>query len=404
MGLRETLVSASGHATEARAWLQSTHAAELLHGAERLEEEEGGWVRPLRFGEPQERALSSCMAWHPGLYRQMARATAGVCVRFVTDATEVALAIRLDSEPSGTRRVLRELDQGRPRREHDGVSAVVDGRGMGCVFPEVLARPLPWVEGSRGMGLAFFDLSDPHEVVDQGVCALPGLGARHDVCIWLPCLRGCRVRELWSNGTFLQPVAPRRRLLVLGDSVAQGFCADDPALAWPVALSERLGMDLLNQSVGGQVFQPSSLLGAPRDDIGCLVIALGANYRWEACGSSAVTLDVRAFIGEAARAWPDVPAFVVTPLWHDEVASPSDPRSCWRDVPSIVRVAARAQGLTVVGGSELMEHEADLLADVDHPNARGHAQIAERLGAVVLSALPGTSEVPVTSFAVEGGR
>ncbi len=62
----------------------------LLHGAVSLERGASGWVRPLRFFPSQLRALGSCAAWHPSLYRAQARTTSGIVVEFETDASECA--------------------------------------------------------------------------------------------------------------------------------------------------------------------------------------------------------------------------------------------------------------------------------------------------------------------------
>ena len=129
-------------------------AADLLHGAVRHESELEGWIRPWRFSADQMRAMGSCQAWHPGLYRQMGRATAGVCLEFTTDSSEVAVEVRLDGEPVGTREVLKYVDAreaGRqaaapeafarqagaaaPARMHDGLSCEVDGRPLGVRAP-----------------------------------------------------------------------------------------------------------------------------------------------------------------------------------------------------------------------------------------------------------------------------
>jgi hypothetical protein len=68
-------------------------AAEFVHGTVGLDGR-AGWARPERFLPEQLRALGSCVAWHPGLYKQMARTAAGVCVEFDTDSSEVALELR----------------------------------------------------------------------------------------------------------------------------------------------------------------------------------------------------------------------------------------------------------------------------------------------------------------------
>ncbi|MBR3315421.1 MAG: SGNH/GDSL hydrolase family protein [Atopobiaceae bacterium] len=385
MSLYEVLTSASSHADAARAMLYHTDAAGLLRGAVWTRENDGGWVRPSRVGPVQARALESCLAWHPGLFRQMARTTAGICLRFATDGTEVAVSVRLDDEPSGTADVLAPLDKGR-RRPHDGFSAIADGRALACVMPQTVGRALPWMDDAEGpgagIGIVSFSL-ERHSWRGAGTMAIPGLGARHEVCLWLPCLRGCEVRDVWSDGTYIEPLPERPHLLVLGDSLGQGFCADDPLLAWPSLLAAHLSLELVNQSIGGQVFQPSALMGESVEEVSTIVIELGNNYRHEACTVAEVTRDVRAYLREVVRAYPTARVVVVTPTGHDEDAWPVHPRSCAREVPAIVRAAARKLGLHVIDGTRLIERGDVVLSDGEHPSAAGHVQMAARLAVML---------------------
>lgn len=371
MGLREAMTD-----ERARGLLGSVPAAGLLHGAVSAVEQDFRWVRPLRFSDDQIRALGSCQAWHPGLFRQMSRTTAGVTVEFETDATEVALEVRLDREPKGTRAVLDEVDRacGAGPLPHDGISFDVDGRHLACRMPE------------QGEEFVLLELPPSEREAALGLQALPGMARTRHVRIWLPALRGCQVRDVVCDGSFARPVARRRQLLVLGDSIAQGFVSDDPARSWPALLAQRLGLDVVNQGVGGQVFQPGSLFGlAGVIDPARIVVAFGANYRYEPCVARRVSLDVRSYLLEVARLWPQVPTQVVTPLWHDEEASPSHPMSCWEQVPTLIAAhAAPHDQMTLVDGLELLEHDGALLADgAEHPGERGCRQIAMRLNAVI---------------------
>lgn len=347
-------------------------AADLLHGAVRHEPELEGWIRPWRFSADQMRAMGSCQAWHPGLYRQMGRATAGVCLEFTTDSSEVAVEVRLDGEPVGTREVLRYVDARGEARMHDGLSCEVDGRPLGVRVP--------------GDAQVTFTLDDPSAAPAEGIMQLPGMGDTHHVRVWLPCLRGCTLCSVVGNGSFVEPVKKRRDLLVLGDSIAQGFVVDDPALAWPTLLAAELGLDVVNQGVGGQVFQPGTLYGlAPTIDPAVIVVALGANYRYEPCRERLVTRDVRSFLEQVARLWEDVPTWVATPLWHDEDACPSHRMSCFEVVPWLIREqASRFGGMRVVDGAGLLDHDAALMADgFEHPGPAGSRQVARRLGLVM---------------------
>ena len=371
MGLRETMRD-----DQARSLLASAPAAGLLHGAVNVVEGSYRWCRPLRVSEDQLRALGSCQAWHPGLFRQMARTTSGICIEFETDAREVAVEVRVDAEPKGTRAVLDYVDRANPDgvQPHDGISADVDGRHVWCGMP---------AQGEELLVLTL-DGTAPEDAL--GLQPLPGMARARHVRIWLPALRGCEVRDVACDGTFVRPVSHRRNLLVLGDSIAQGFVAGDPALTWPAQLAVRLGLDLVNQGIGGQVFQPGSLYGlAGVIDPERIVVAYGENYRYEACMARRVSRDVRSYLLEVSRLWPQVKTHVLTPLWHDEAAYPSHGMSCHEQVPSFIAAhTAPHDQMTLIDGLELTDHDPDLFADgYEHPNERGCRQIATRLNTVM---------------------
>ena len=375
MALLEYLGSA-----EDRDLLTRASAGDFLHGVVGTTREPGGWVRPQRFTPGQMRVLTSCMAWHPGLFRQMARSTAGVCLRFRTDGSEVALSLRMDAEPRGTRAQLDHAEGVPHRGMHDGVSCDVNGRHLPVRFPVTLGKGFPGLRELAGTELVIFNLSDPGEGPD-GMPPLPGFGALHEVTIWLPCLRGCSVGSVWTDGLTLEPVEQRPCLLVLGDSIAQGFTCDDPALSFPVRLAERLGMDVLNQGLYGQVFQQGSVTGL--DELvspARIVVEYGTNYRFEPCGVTRTERDVSLFLGEVSRAWPDVPTVVAEPLWHDEATFPTHAGSCFSEVNRMIARAVRPHGqMRVAKGTKLVDHDGAYFSDEDHPNAAGAAQMAGRL-------------------------
>lgn len=337
-------------------------------------------MRPWRFSDRQMRALSSAGAWYPGLFRQMAAATSGITVEFETDASAVVLEVALDPEPAGTAGITAEVDRrhasrtNRPpvRRAHDGVSAFVSGRRVACTLP---------VEVDGIMQVRF-------ELDGEAVRVLPGFGCRRDVCIHLPWGRGCVLRDVVCDGSYLEPVAPRPCLLALGDSITQGFVTDDPSFAWPTLVAARLGLDVLNQGVGGQVFQAASLPGPElAEKVGApaaVIVMLGENYRFGACREGEVARDVRDYLSVLDRlleGWGGPRTLVVTPLWHREEAWPTHPRSCYPQVaPIISSEVALHPGMLLVDGGHVLDHDPSLLADGnDHPNAAGAERIAVRL-------------------------
>ncbi|MEE1044681.1 MAG: hypothetical protein U0L51_04225 [Olegusella sp.] len=369
---------------EGRSLLTRADAAGFLHG--HLDREDGpyGWVRPLRLLPTQLRAIGSCQAWHPGLYRRMATATAGVSLEFETNASEVALEIAPDEEPAATRRLRERVFA--PAETFDGVACEVDGRVREPGWGEGLAisvdaagedaGPLP-----PGARLVPFALDDP-AATPGAPQMLPGFGPTHRVRIWLPCLRGVRVRGLWGDGTAFTPVDPRPSLLAIGDGPTQGMACGNPALAWPTRLSERLGFDLVNQGIHRQVFQSGMLSGLGAvNGIAGVVVALGAAYRREPCQARLVARDVRAFLAELARLFPDAPIWVVTPLWHNADRVPEHAGSCISELGDLLAEGVAAHDrMELVDGLSLLDHRVALLADAEEmPGAKGAHQIARRL-------------------------
>ena len=341
--------------------LASVCATAFLCGVVEATDEAGGWARPQRFGAQQRRALSSCLAWHPGQYRQMATTTAGVCLRFATDATNVAVAVKLDREPQATAATLKGWNS----EPHDGFSLVVDGRSAGMLLPED--------------DLLVFSLADASKGLDMGMAALPGLGERHEVCLWFPCLRGCVIRELWIDGSFVEPLPARPRLLVLGDEIGQGYCCTNPALAWPVLLAQHWGLELINQSVAGQVFQPSSILDARVNNVGRVVVELGSNYLQERCDTTSVAADVRGFLIGVSRHWPDASGCALVPTWHDARTSARN-GSCFASVPQLVSRTAKARSIEPVDGKFLVSEGLCVLpSGAEVLDQRGNERLATRL-------------------------
>ena len=349
-------------------------AGGMLHGCVRTEPAGEGWVRPRRFAVEQLKAIGSCQAWHPGLFRHMAACTAGVNVEFETNSENVGLEIRIDDFPRGSQKVLDDVTRTGSHGPYDGVSCDVDGRHLPLALPP------------EDDDLVEFSLDCPDDAPEPGVRSLPGMGRTHRVRLWLPCLTSCAVGRVVGDGTFVRPVPARRHMLVIGDSIAQGFVAGDPGLSWPSVLAPHFDLDVMNQGIGGQVFQPGTLRGlASVVDPAMILVALGENYRYEACTSNVVRHDVTFALREVAQLWPDVPTWVMTPTWHSEETSPTHPRSCFAVVPGIIRTAVDShEEMHLIEGPALLDAGPLLLADdADHPNKLGSLTIADRLAFVI---------------------
>ncbi len=349
-------------------------AESLLQGAVGASAEKNGWIRPSRFTKEQVKALGSCRAWHPGLYRQMAACSAGICLAFETDSSSIEVEVAPDKLPGASVSMIEAAihHEGRERVLYDGVSADVDSRHLKVRLPDE-------------DGIAHFDLGTSQDQGELGMQRLFAVeGERHVVKVWLPCLSGCAVRNVAGDGSYIKPLEPAAGLVVLGDSISQGFTSLDPGLSWPVLVAQRLKLELFNQGIGGQVFQPGSLVGLSECvDPARVIVELGVNYRFEPCQAMRVKAEIQTYLYEVAHAWPQVPVWVVTPMPHTQNVWTTHERSCFSQVDDMIRAcASRHPQMRVVDGSKLLDAdklEGLLIDGSDHPGTKGHAMIAKRL-------------------------
>lgn len=231
----------------------------FLHGSVGVEQIRGGFVRPLRITPAQLRVLGSVSALHPGQFRGMAACTAGITLEFDTDASTVAIELRHIPQPQGTRFVHGEMAKADPK----SVSMIEDF----TVEMDGAAHPY----------LQYFDSSLYIDIAGNSG-RLPGFGDRHRFRVWLPVMTGVELGNISCDGSFIDPVPARRTLLVLGDSIAQGYAAATPAAAWTARIAKLLDADVVNQGIGAHVFQPFTVPRLEQEPF-AVVIAYGENYR-----------------------------------------------------------------------------------------------------------------------------
>lgn len=387
-------------------------AEAFLHGCLEVQAHSDGWVCPQRFLPEQRAVLESCLAWHPGLYKQMAACTSGVTLEFITDASLVAIDLRFGEEPAGTirsRELVQSHDEQRKQQVLDGASSTSDASNVSstsnasntnnadAVGTQVFDGVSYEVNGKH-KGMLFASLQDKqttqvHIALPTSSVSEPALFELRKpvrVKVFLPALRSCEVRTIACNGTQLEPLAKKEQLLVLGDSITQGFVCGDPAYAWAHQVAQKTKLDLLNQGIGGQVFLPESFQGFsahPKFVPQVIVVALGVNYRYEACVASHVYADIRRFFATLHTLWPCVPTYVLTPLWHQDGPYLTHPKSCFGQVSEFIQQAAAAySNMVMVDGAHVLDEDERLLADgFEHPNKAGHTQIAQNLSAYLCS-------------------
>ncbi len=192
----------------------------------------------------------------------------------------------------------------------------------------------------------------------------------------------------------LRPADRRPRWVVYGDSIAEGWIASEPALAWPAIAGRTFGLDHVNLGYAGAARgELASAEQVAKLDADVLTVCHGTNC-WTRTPHSAAQMaaNTDAFLAVLRQDHPLTPIVVVSPVVRpDAEATPNRLGATLDDLRAAMeqvvrdRVAAGDQALHLVHGLEVLE--ASHLGDGIHPDDDGHRRLASEVGAVVRGAL-----------------
>lgn len=179
-----------------------------------------------------------------------------------------------------------------------------------------------------------------------------------------------------DEGATFRPTEKKRRALILGDSITQGFDAHFPSMSYPNILARDFELDMVNQSIGGEVFLPKSLGTSPLFDADIITVAYGTND-W--LGGSPDFDAVEEYFEKLTALYPKAKKFYISPIWLKDIDKTPGGISFY-DAKSRFEKCASDKGFTVVEGLKIMHHTVEMFSDGEHPNDLGFTGYAKLLG------------------------
>jgi lysophospholipase L1-like esterase len=305
---------------------------------------------PYPRADPQDRMRIPGDTW------QMASIPAGVRLELVGDAGEVEIAYRTETDQLGYR-----------------------GAGAGRTFAAWTAHGL---------------LAEEQAVLGEGNVRLP-LAGDEPTIVYLP--EGMRptVTAVTGVGGDIAPAPRQPRWVVYGDSVAEGWIASAPALAWPAIAGRAHGLDVVNLGYAGAArgeTASAEQVAALAADV--LTVCHGTNC-WTRTPHSAGMMRelLAAFLDIVRQEHPATPLLVVSPVVRpDAEATPNRLGATLADLREVMervvteRIAAGDDRLRLLRGLDLIG--AGDLGDGIHPDDGGHARMAAAIGTAVRAMMP----------------
>jgi len=249
--------------------------------------------------------------------------------------------------------------------------------------------------GIRGEGGGVtFQLWRSDTLVDEEKATHPegtarlSLGSGGDrAVIYLPAAMRPLVRDIAGIGGDLVPAPVQPRWICYGDSVAEGWLASAPALAWPAIAARTCALDVVNMGYAGagrgEIVVAEHIADAPAAVIS---ITHGTNC-WTRIPHSVALFraGLETFLDVVRQGHPETPILVASPIVRPDAeetpnrlgATLADLRAAMEDVVR-GRMAGGDGRMRLVEGRDLVTEEQ--LADAIHPNDDGHRALAAALG------------------------
>ncbi len=309
-------------------------------GAVRVAQYEDG-VHFFRFTKAQEALYDRTAPGVTAYARSVA--TAGVRLRFKTNSTSLGMVVNVAQKTS---------------RSYFSVDIVVNGTAVGYIdnFGDTVLQGNP----SQAMPLGRFGGTFPL-----------GNGEK-DVCIHLPWSVCAAVEELTlDDGASLIPVKPVKRVLVLGDSITQGYDALRPSHRYAGIMCDRLGAEEVNKAIGGECFFPPLAATPDAFTPDLITVAYGTND-WSNHTNEQVHRACRGFFEELTKSYPQVPIVAITPIWRKDCTQKLKFGPFEQVGKCIRKEVAHLPNVQVVDAYDFVPHSENYFADLClHPNDEG---------------------------------
>ncbi|MBQ7907289.1 MAG: SGNH/GDSL hydrolase family protein [Clostridia bacterium] len=199
------------------------------------------------------------------------------------------------------------------------------------------------------------------------------------VTIYFPIDCEVGIKNFTLNGTYKAAKTRGKRLLIIGDSITQGYGPFMSGAAYANILQRKTGYDILAQGIGGYRFEPQDLMYVDGFMPDRIMVFLGTNY-YEPMENYDYAQAVRDFFVKLKELYPNTPILVVLPLWRNNDVDFVRFEWCREQI----RTSARAhEGIYVVDGFELVPNIDECFIDKIHPNAYGCQLLADNLATVM---------------------
>ncbi len=200
------------------------------------------------------------------------------------------------------------------------------------------------------------------------------------VSVYLPWSVPLEMEEMSiDDGSYAVPIPRDRKIMIFGDSIAQGYDGLHPSKHYGIILGDLLDADVYNKAIGGDQFIPS-LVDTSEDFVPeYIIVAYGTND-WCYGNLETFRKDCRDFFEAVSKKYSSSKIFAITPIWRKNYEDIYDCGTFLGVSDYIEETVSKYDNVFCVRGFDLVPHKENLFGDLRlHPNDEGFCHYANNL-------------------------
>jgi lysophospholipase L1-like esterase len=185
-----------------------------------------------------------------------------------------------------------------------------------------------------------------------------------NVVIYLPSDATMIIKDFEIDAEVI-PAKKGAKVLWLGDSITQGFGPLRSSCTYVSVANRLLNYDIINQGIGGYVYDKNSLMKMDGYTPDKIIVALGTN-QYRDTNMTAVEEYYKTLIGIYGE---EIPVICITPIWRGDSF---DGFAIMDEFCKKVKaIAEQYKNVKVIEGMKLVPHFPEYYLDNLHPNSLG---------------------------------
>ena len=192
------------------------------------------------------------------------------------------------------------------------------------------------------------------------------------VCIYLPWSVSVEIRELsLDDNSFIKPVRPTKKMLMLGDSITHGYDALRPSKRYAAQIAEAFDAEEINKGIGGEMFFPPLAKARENFEPDYITVAYGSND-WRKTDGMDFRDKCYDFYAALSIHYPNAQIFAIAPIWRKDYTDERPFGAFSKVAECVEEVVKDFKNITFINGFDFVPQHEDYFGDLRlHPNDEG---------------------------------